>query len=125
MIARWRRSTLAGVAVHKIYCATVPASTASRQLFGSGVRAARARGPLNPSGFTRSANRFVTADPSYVSFAHASQMSVRTATNSDEGTTAVADCVSPSSPHLGGAPTEGEPTCSTESRAGVPYRDVS
>ena len=44
-----------------IYRAAVPAGTQSRQLFVNGVRAQRARGPLNPSGFTLSGSSFTTS----------------------------------------------------------------
>lgn len=59
-----------------IYRAAVPAGTQSRQLFVDGVRAQRARGPLNPSGFTLSGSSFITSDSSYTSFTNASSVEV-------------------------------------------------
>lgn len=59
-----------------IYRAAVPAGTQSRQLFVDGVRAQRARGPLNPGGFTLSGSSFTTSDTSYASFTNASSVEV-------------------------------------------------
>lgn len=59
-----------------IYRAAVPAGSQSRQLFVNGVRAQRARGPMNPGGFTQSGSSFVTSDPSYASFTNQSQVEV-------------------------------------------------
>jgi len=59
-----------------IYRAAVPAGTQSRQLFVDGVRAQRARGPLNPSGFTLSGSSFTTSDSSYASFTNASSVEI-------------------------------------------------
>ncbi|MEW2120588.1 hypothetical protein AB0945_36625 [Streptomyces sp. NPDC005474] len=59
-----------------IYRAAVPAGTQSRQLYVDGVRAQRARGPLNPGGFTLSGSSFTTADTSYASFTNASSVEV-------------------------------------------------
>jgi len=59
-----------------IYRAPVSAGTQSRQLFVNGVRAQRARGPLNPSGFTLTGSAFTTADTSYASFTNASSVEV-------------------------------------------------
>jgi hypothetical protein len=59
-----------------IYRASVPAGTQSRQLFVDGVRAQRARGPMNPGGFAVSGSSFVTSDPSYLSFTNQSQIEV-------------------------------------------------
>ncbi|MDX2546996.1 hypothetical protein ACOT81_05730 [Streptomyces sp. WI04-05B] len=59
-----------------IYRAAVPAGTQSRQLFVDGVRAQRARGPLNPSGFTLAGSSFTTGDSSYASFTNASSVEV-------------------------------------------------
>ena len=63
-------------ASRNIYRASVPTGTSSRQLFVNGVRAVRARGPVNPGGFTLSGSSFVTTDPSYVSFANPSQVEI-------------------------------------------------
>lgn len=57
-----------------IYRAAVGTGSASDQLFVDGVRAQRARGPLNPAGFTRQGSSFVTSDPSYASFTNQSQI---------------------------------------------------
>jgi hypothetical protein len=59
-----------------IYRAAVPAGTQSSQLFVNGQRAQRARGALNPSGFTLSGSSFVTADASYASFTNQSQIQI-------------------------------------------------
>lgn len=59
-----------------IYRASVPTGTQSRQLFVNGVRALRARGPLNPSGFTLSGSSFITSDSSYTSFTNASSVEI-------------------------------------------------
>lgn len=52
----------------KIYRAPVPAGTKSRQLFVNGVRAVRARGALDPSGFTITDTGFTTTDAAYRSW---------------------------------------------------------
>ena len=57
-----------------IYRASVPKGSASDQLFVDGARATRARGPLNPAGFTMQGSSFVTSDPSYASFTNQSQI---------------------------------------------------
>jgi hypothetical protein len=59
-----------------IYRAAVPAGTTGRQLFVNGQRAQRARGPLNPGGFTLSNSSFITADNSYRSFTNASAVEI-------------------------------------------------
>lgn len=59
-----------------IWRAAVPAGTQSRELFVNGVRAQRARGPLNPQGFALSGSSFTTSDPSYAAFTHQSQIEV-------------------------------------------------
>lgn len=59
-----------------IYRAAVPAGAASRQLFVNGQRAQRARGPLNPGGFTLSNSSFITGDASYRSFTNAAAVEV-------------------------------------------------
>ncbi|MEX1651766.1 hypothetical protein ABZ960_00965 [Streptomyces pseudovenezuelae] len=59
-----------------IYRAAVPAGTQSQQLFVDGVRAQRARGPLNPGGFTLSGSSFTTSDTSYTSFTNTSSVEV-------------------------------------------------
>jgi hypothetical protein len=57
-------------AAKKIHRAPVAAGTKSRQLFVNGVRAVRARGPLDPSGFTptKSGTGFTTPDAAYRSW---------------------------------------------------------
>src|SRR5690349_17840612 len=63
---------VSGFSVHdgarNIYRAAVPPGTAGRQLFVNGQRAQRARGPLNPGGFTLKDSSFLTGDASYRSF---------------------------------------------------------
>ncbi|WP_143467203.1 right-handed parallel beta-helix repeat-containing protein [Lentzea kentuckyensis] len=59
-----------------IYRAAVPPGTTSRQLFVNGQRAQRARGPLDPGGFTLKNSSFTTADTSYRSFTNASAVEV-------------------------------------------------
>jgi hypothetical protein len=63
-------------AARNIYRAAVPAGTTSRQLFVNGQRAERARGPLNPGGFTLQNSSFITGDTSYQSFTNASAVEV-------------------------------------------------
>ncbi|MFF2851669.1 hypothetical protein ACFVT5_35855 [Streptomyces sp. NPDC058001] len=71
---------VSGFALHdsakNIYRASVPAGTKSRQLFVDGVRAGRARGALDPAGFTLSGSSFTTNDASYASFTNQSQVEV-------------------------------------------------
>ncbi|WP_158844687.1 hypothetical protein [Streptomyces sp. NRRL WC-3742] len=59
-----------------IWRASVPVGTQSRELFVNGVRAQRARGPLNPQGFDLSGSSFTTSDPSYASFTDQSRIEV-------------------------------------------------
>jgi hypothetical protein len=59
-----------------IYRASVPTGTHSRQLFVNGVRAQRARGALNPAGFSLSGSSFVTSDSSYTSFTNQSSVEI-------------------------------------------------
>lgn len=59
-----------------IYRADVPRGTQSRELFVNGVRAVRARGPMNPSGFSAGATGFTTSDPSYASWVNPAQVEV-------------------------------------------------
>lgn len=63
-------------AARNIYRAKVPAGTESRELFVDGVRASRARGPLNPSGFSVSPTGFTTSDPSYTSWKNPAEVEV-------------------------------------------------
>jgi hypothetical protein len=63
-------------AAKNIYRAKVPAGTAGRELFVNGVRADRARGPRNPSGFSVTATGFTTSDPSYTSWTDPAQVEV-------------------------------------------------
>jgi len=46
-----------------IWAASVPAGTASRQLYVNGQRATRARGPDAPAGYTQTATGFTLGDP--------------------------------------------------------------
>ena len=59
-----------------VYRASVPTGTQSRQLFVNDVRAQRARGPLNPGGFSLSGSSFVTGDSSYTSFTNQSSVEI-------------------------------------------------
>ncbi|MFF2938353.1 hypothetical protein ACFVSQ_00730 [Streptomyces niveus] len=59
-----------------IYRASVPVGTRSRQLFVDGVRAQRARGALDPAGFTLSGSSFTTNDASYTSFTNQDEVEV-------------------------------------------------
>jgi hypothetical protein len=63
-------------AAKDIYRAKVPAGTAGRELFVDGVRAERARGPRNPSGFSVTATGFTTADASYTAWTNPAQVEV-------------------------------------------------
>ncbi|SDI22033.1 Right handed beta helix region [Actinokineospora alba] len=64
-VTGWQVSD-AGRGIHR---APVAAGTRARQLFVNGVRADRARTPLNPAGFTKTAGGFATADPKYLGWA--------------------------------------------------------
>jgi len=61
-----------------IWRASVPAGTASRQLWVNGVEATRARGAMNPGGFSLSGTSFTTNDSSYQSWANVTQTEVVT-----------------------------------------------
>ncbi|MYS20044.1 Right handed beta helix region [Streptomyces sp. DvalAA-14] len=63
-------------AAKNIYRAAVPKGTASRELFVNGTRAQRARGPMNPAGFSVTATGFTTADPSYTTWTDPAQAEV-------------------------------------------------
>jgi hypothetical protein len=63
-------------AAKHIYRAKVPEGTAARELFVDGVRADRARGPRDPSGFSVTATGFATSDPSYASWPDAAGLEV-------------------------------------------------
>jgi hypothetical protein len=63
-------------AAKHLYRAKVPAGTASRELFVNGVRAVRARGPKNPSGFSVTATGFTTSDPSYTTWTEPAEVEV-------------------------------------------------
>jgi len=71
---------VSGFSVHdgsrNIYRAAVPPGTTGRQLFVNGQRAQRARGPLNPGGFTGKDSSFITGDTSYRSFTNAAAVEV-------------------------------------------------
>ncbi|MEV4864665.1 hypothetical protein [Streptomyces ossamyceticus] len=102
-----------------IYRAAVPAGTQSRQLFVDGARAQRARGPLNPSGFTLSGSSFTTSDSSYASFTNAS--SVEIAYNKDwkHMRCPLASITAPSG---GGSSLNVDPTCFRNNNTSVPNR---
>jgi len=59
-----------------IYRASVPAGTQSSQLWVNGVRAIRARGASDPSGFTLTGSSFVTSDPSYLSYTNVQDIQI-------------------------------------------------
>ncbi|MFE9421939.1 hypothetical protein ACFYNO_03125 [Kitasatospora sp. NPDC006697] len=102
-----------------IYRAAVPAGTQSRQLFVNGVRAQRARGPLNPSGFTLSGSSFTTSDPSYASFTNASSVEVVTNSQWKQMRCPLASITVPSG---GGSSLNVDPTCFANNNTAVPNR---
>ncbi len=53
-----------------LYQAAVPASLKTRQLFVNGVRAQRARGPLDPTGWTKTSTGFTAPDRSMAGWAN-------------------------------------------------------
>lgn len=59
-----------------IYQAKVEAGTDTRQLFVDGVRAERARTPLNPATFTATATGFSTPDPSFTKLTNQADVEV-------------------------------------------------
>ena len=63
-------------AAKNIYRAKVPTGAASRELFVNGVRAVRAQGPRNPSGFSVTATGFTTSDPTYASWTNPAQVEI-------------------------------------------------
>ncbi|GAA1221047.1 hypothetical protein GCM10009665_09010 [Kitasatospora nipponensis] len=102
-----------------IYRAAVPAGTQSRQLFVNGVRAQRARGPLNPSGFTLSGSGFTTADPSYASFTNASSVEVVTDNAWKQLRCPLAGITVPAG---GGSSLDVDPTCFANNNTSVSNR---
>ncbi|TDU01739.1 hypothetical protein EDD99_0112 [Streptomyces sp. 846.5] len=102
-----------------IYRAAVPAGTQSRQLFVNGVRAQRARGPLNPAGFTLSGSSFTTSDASYASFTNASSVEVV-----DNNAWKQMRCPLTSITALsgGGSSLNVDPTCFADNNTSVPNR---
>ncbi|MFB8201125.1 hypothetical protein [Kitasatospora purpeofusca] len=59
-----------------LFRAAVPVGTGSRQLYVDGVRAERSRSGADPSGFTRTATGFTTADPRYTSWRNPTDVEV-------------------------------------------------
>ena len=102
-----------------IYRACVPAGTQSRQLFVDGVRAQRARGPLNPSGFTLSGSSFTTSDSSYASFTNASSLEVVDNNLWKHLRCPLASITVPSG---GGSSLNVDPTCFRSNNTSVPNR---
>ena len=102
-----------------IYRAAVPAGTQSRQLFVNGVRAQRARGPLNPSGFTLSGSSFVTSDSSYASFTNATAVEV---VNDNAWKQMRCPLASITVPSGGGSSLNVDPTCFANNNTSVPNR---
>jgi hypothetical protein len=102
-----------------IYRAAVPAGTQSRQLFVNGVRAQRARGPLNPSGFTLSGSSFTTADSSYASFTNASSVEI---VNNNSWKQMRCPLASITAPSGGGSSLNVDPACFANNNTSVPNR---
>jgi len=102
-----------------IYRAAVPAGTQSRQLFVDGVRAQRARGPLNPSGFTLSGSSFTTSDSSYASFTNPSSVEVVDNAQWKQMRCPLASITAPSG---GGSSLNVDPACFTNNNTSVPNR---
>ncbi|NUQ96498.1 MAG: hypothetical protein HOY79_08010 [Streptomyces sp.] len=102
-----------------IYRAAVPAGTQSRQLFVDGVRAQRARGPLNPSGFTLSGAGFTTADSSYASFTNASSVEIVDNNAWKQMRCPLAGITVPSG---GGSSLNVDPACFANNNTSVPNR---
>ncbi|PYC76654.1 hypothetical protein C7C46_22005 [Streptomyces tateyamensis] len=102
-----------------IYRAAVPVGTQSRQLFVNGVRAQRARGPLNPAGFTLSGSSFTTADSSYASFTDAASVEVVDDNAWKQMRCPLAGITVPSG---GGSSLDVDPTCFRNNNTAVPNR---
>ncbi|MGW2487925.1 hypothetical protein ACWCV9_11955 [Streptomyces sp. NPDC001606] len=102
-----------------IYRAAVPAGTRSRQLFVDGVRAQRARGPLNPSGFTLSGSSFTTSDSSYTSFTNASSVEIVDNNAWKQMRCPLASITTPSG---GGSSLDVDPACFRNNNTSVPNR---
>ncbi|MFF4358935.1 hypothetical protein [Streptomyces sp. NPDC001604] len=102
-----------------IYRAAVPAGTQSRQLFVDGVRAQRARGPLNPAGFTLSGSSFTTSDSSYASFTNASSVEVVYNKDWKQMRCPLASITAPSG---GGSSLNVDPDCFASNNTSVPNR---
>jgi hypothetical protein len=102
-----------------VYRASVPAGTQSRQLFVNGVRAQRARGPLNPSGFTLSGSAFTTADTSYASFTNGSSVEIVDDNAWKQMRCPLASITVPSG---GGSSLNVSPACFADNNTAVPNR---
>jgi hypothetical protein len=102
-----------------IYRAPVPAGTQSRQLFVNGVRAQRARGPLNPGGFTLSGSSFTTSDSSYASFTNSSSVEIVDDNAWKQMRCPLASITVPSG---GGSSLNVDPTCFANNNTSVPNR---
>jgi hypothetical protein len=101
-----------------IYRAAVTPGTTGRQLFVNGVRAQRARGPLNPAGFTLSGSSFVNpSDPSYASFTNASQVEVAYNTQWKHMRCPLASITKPAG---GGSSLNVDPACFANNNTNVP-----
>jgi hypothetical protein len=102
-----------------IYRAAVPAGTQSRQLFVDGVRAQRARGPKDPSGFTLSGSSFTTSDSSYTSFTNASSVEIVNNSGWKQMRCPLASITVPSG---GGSSLNVAPACFANNNTSVPNR---
>ncbi|WP_405970675.1 hypothetical protein OG496_11015 [Streptomyces sp. NBC_00988] len=102
-----------------IYRASVTAGTQSRQLFVNGVRAQRARGPLNPSGFTLSGSSFTTSDSSYASFTNPSDVEIAYDKQWKHMKCPLAGISVPSG---GGSSLDVDPACFASNNTSVPNR---
>lgn len=102
-----------------IYRAAVPAGTQSRQLFVNGVRAQRARGPLNPGGFTLSGSSFTTSDSSYASFTNPSSVEIVDNNAWKQMRCPLASITARSG---GGSSLNVDPTCFANNNTSVPNR---
>ena len=100
-----------------IYRAAVPPGTTSRQLFVNGQRAQRARGPLNPGGFTLQNSSFITGDTSYRSFTNASAVEVVYNRDWKHMRCPLADITEPAA---GGSSLNVAPTCFSNNNTAVP-----
>lgn len=62
--------------VRNIYRAPVPATLETRQLYVNGVRALRAKGPMNPPGWTKTATGYTAPDATLASFGNVGDVEI-------------------------------------------------